>query len=71
MVMTFHPTCFEVYKRVSPFYLGHVDIDGLFHWRPRVSGLIFFNRFLGKENLFSKSKSRILEVTANDGSTTS
>lgn len=31
--MPFHPTCFEIFKRVCLSKLGYVDIDGL--WRVR------------------------------------
>lgn len=31
--MPFHPTCFEIFKRVCLAKLGYVDIDGL--WRVR------------------------------------
>ena len=29
-----HPTCFEIFKKVSLIRLGHVDVESLFRWRP-------------------------------------
>ncbi len=29
----FHPTCFEIFKKISTARLGKVDITGLFRWR--------------------------------------
>ena len=32
--LPFHPTCFELFKRISMDRLGRVDIDGLWsYWR--------------------------------------
>jgi hypothetical protein len=31
--MPFHPTCFEVFTRVSRLRLGSIDVDGLLTWR--------------------------------------
>jgi hypothetical protein len=31
--MPFHPTCFEIFTRISRQKLGYIDIDGLMGWR--------------------------------------
>lgn len=31
--LPFHPTCFEIFKRVSIRHLGRVDVEGLWFWR--------------------------------------
>ena len=31
--MPFHPTCFEIFTRLSRLHFGHVDIEGLAEWR--------------------------------------
>ncbi|KAH7384778.1 hypothetical protein BKA64DRAFT_681415 [Cadophora sp. MPI-SDFR-AT-0126] len=33
MGFPFHPTCFEIFKRVSIERLGHIDVHGLWAWR--------------------------------------
>jgi len=32
-VMPFHPTCFEIYQRLSRLHFGQVDVNGLMNWR--------------------------------------
>lgn len=31
--LPFHPTCFEIYKKVSEIRIGKIDTEGLFYWR--------------------------------------
>lgn len=31
--LPFHPTCFEIFKRVSLLRLGSIDVQGLWYWR--------------------------------------
>lgn len=31
--MPFHPTCFEVFKRLSKLHFGQIDVNGLMDWR--------------------------------------
>ena len=31
--LPFHPTCFEIFKRISKLRMGVVDVEGLWHWR--------------------------------------
>lgn len=40
--LPFHPTCFEIFKRVSQLRLGKIDISGLCHWR---SHILAFNPY--------------------------
>ncbi|MCJ1399146.1 hypothetical protein MMC11_002348 [Xylographa trunciseda] len=30
--LLFHPTCFEIFKKVSQFRLGNIDVEGLWYW---------------------------------------
>ena len=30
--MLFHPACFDLFTRLSRVYVGHVDLEGLFHF---------------------------------------
>ena len=31
--MPFHPTCFEIFKRLSKLHFGQIDVNGLMNWR--------------------------------------
>ena len=35
--MPFHPTCFDIFHRISRLHFGRVDVDGLMGWRDHSS----------------------------------
>jgi hypothetical protein len=46
--LPFHPTCFEIFSRVSRLRLGHVDANGLAAWR-RYADITFNNEHLDRD----------------------